>query len=93
MATFFMFGNYTRESMEGIDALRTEQAKTLIQDAGGETIGIYTLLGATDLVLIVELPDNEAAASVSLALSRLTGARFHTAPALDVATFDAIAAE
>ena len=93
MTTFFMFGNYSRESMDGIDALRTEKAKTLIQDAGGDTIGMYTLLGSTDLILIVELPDIEAAARTSLALSRLTGARFQTAPALDIDTFDAIAAE
>lgn len=93
MTTFFMFGSYSKESLEGIDALRTEKAKTLIQQAGGETVGIYTLLGSTDLVLIVKLPDIEAAAKVSLGLSRLTGARFQTAPALDIDTFDAIAAE
>lgn len=88
-----MLGSYSKKSLEGIDALRTEKTKTLIQQAGGKTVGIYTLLGSTDLVLIAKLPDIEAAAKVSLGLSCLTGARFQTAPALDIDTLDALAAE
>ena len=76
MATFFVYGSDSKESMDGIDALRTETEKKLIQDAGGETVGICTRLGSTDLVLNVELLDIEAAAKNSLGPNHLTGTRF-----------------
>ena len=91
MATFVMFGNYTQASMEDISASRTEKAQEVIQAHGGETIGIYALLGAFDLMLIVDLPDVETAMQVSLELTRLTGIGFQTSPAVDVAAFDALA--
>ena len=91
MATFVMFGNYTQGSMEDISASRTERAQGAIRAHGGETIGIYALLGAFDLMLIVELPDVETAMQVSLELTRLTGIGFQTSPAVDVAAFDALA--
>ena len=91
MATFVMFGNYTQGSMEDISASRTEKAQEAIRAHGGETIGIYALLGAFDLMLIVELPDVETAMQVSLELTRLTGIGFQTSPAVDVSAFDALA--
>lgn len=91
MARFVMFGNYTQASMDEISASRTERAKEVIRDHGGETIGIYALLGAIDLVLIVELPDVEAAMRASIELTRLTGVGFRTSPAVEIEAFDALA--
>ena len=91
MAKFVMMGNYTRESMGDISASRTERAHEVIRAHGGEAIGIYALLGASDLMLIVDLPDVETAMRVSLELTRLTGVGFQTSPAVDVAAFDALA--
>ena len=91
MAKFVMMGNYTQASMEDISASRTERAQEVIRGHGGETIGIYALLGASDLMLIVDLPDVETAMRVSLELTRLTGVGFQTSPAVDVAAFDALA--
>ena len=91
MARFVMLGNYTQASMGEISASRTERAEEVIRTHGGEAIGMYALLGAFDLVLIVELPDVETAMRVSLELTRLTGIGFQTSPAVDVAAFDAIA--
>lgn len=92
MAKFVMLGRYTQASMDEISSSRTERAQELVRDHGGETIGIYALLGAFDLLLVVELPNVEAAMQVSLALTRLTGVGFQTSPAVDVATFDTLAA-
>ena len=92
MAKFVMLGRYTQASMEDISASRTEKAQEAIRAHGGDTIGIYALLGAFDLMLVVELPDVEAAMQVSLELTSLTGVGFQTLPAVDVATFDALAA-
>ena len=91
MAKFVMLGNYTQASMGEISASRTERAEEVIRAHGGEAIGMYALLGAFDLVLIVELPDVETAMRVSLELTRLTGIGFQTSPAVDVAAFDTLA--
>ena len=91
MAKFVMLGNYNQASMEGINASRTDRAEEVIRGHGGEAIGIYALLGAFDLMLIVDLPDVETAMRVSLELTRLTGIGFQTSPAVDVAAFDALA--
>ena len=93
MAKFVMMGKYTQGSMGDISASRTAKAQEVVSSHGGETIGIYALLGAFDLMLIVELPDVETAMRVSLELTRLTGVGFRTSPAVDVAAFDALASE
>ena len=91
MAKFVMLGKYTQGSMDGISASRTDRAGEVVRESGGEVIGIYALLGAYDLILLVELPDVETAMQVSLRLTRLTGIGFLTSPAVDVETFDALA--
>ena len=68
-----------------------EKAEEVIRAHGGEAIGVYALLGAFGLVLIVELPDIKTAMRVSLELTRLTGVGFQTSPAVDVARFDTLA--
>jgi uncharacterized protein with GYD domain len=88
MATYFMFGKYSLESVKAISAKRTEETVALIKQQGGELKAGYALLGDIDLVLIVELPDTESAVKTSVALSRLLGISFSTAPALSVADFD-----
>ena len=91
MAKFVMLGSYTQVSMGDISASRTERAQEVIRAHGGETIGIYALLGAFDLLIVVDLPDVETAMRVSLELTRLTGVGFQTSPAVDVEAFDALA--
>ncbi len=46
------------------------------------------LLGDVDLVLILELPNNEASIKVSMGLSKLLGMGFVTHPAITVEEFD-----
>jgi len=91
MTTFFMYGDYTKESLEGISAARTRKANAVVRKHKGKTKGIYALLGEHDLVLIVELPDVETAMQVSMELTRLTGVSFSSTPAVDVKAFDEIA--
>ena len=90
MATYFMFGRYSSESVKKISAKRTGQARALIKKHGGKIEAIYALLGDPDLVLIVSLPGNEKAMKASVALSKATGIAFSTAPAVAVEQFDAI---
>jgi uncharacterized protein with GYD domain len=93
MATYFMFGKYSHESIKKISAKRTDAATALIEKHGGKLIASYALLGAKDLVLIVDLPDTEQAIKTSVALAKLLGIGFSTAPAVTVETFDKLMEE
>jgi len=91
MATFFMFGKYSSDAIKKISIKRTEQAIDIIQKLGGETNGVYALLGEYDLLFCVKLPDVETAMKTSISLSQLTGISFHTCPAVKVDVFDRMA--
>jgi uncharacterized protein with GYD domain len=91
MATYVMFGKYSVEGLKGISARRSEEAKTLIKNNGGELKAGYAMLGGTDLVLIVELPDTAKAMATSAALAKLTGIAFTTSPAVTLDEFDKLA--
>jgi uncharacterized protein with GYD domain len=92
MALFMMFGKYSAEGVKGISAQRTQQAEETIRKFGGSVSGMYALLGEKDLLLITDFPDIGAAMQASVALSRLTGIAFSTAPAVTVAEFDRLMA-
>lgn len=93
MATFLMFGKYSPDALKGMSAERTASAVDLIKGLGGEVQSMHATLGQQDLVLIVSLPGNEEAMKASVALGRLTGIAFSTAPAVTVETFDKLMAE
>ena len=88
MATYFMFGIYSADAMEDMSADRTAAAEKLVQSYGGRIDSIHALMGEEDLILITDFPDNEKAMQASVALSKLTGISFSTAPAGEVAEFD-----
>lgn len=88
MATYFMFGKYSQDSIKKISSIRTEKTKELIRKNGGEIKSGYSLLGKIDLALIVEFPDLERAMKTSVGLSKLLGISFTTAPAVSIEDFD-----
>jgi len=92
MATYVMFGKYSVEGLKGISAKRSDEAKALIEKHGGELKAGYAMLGGTDVLLIVELPDTARAMATSAALAKLTGIAFATSPAVTVEEFDRLAA-
>jgi uncharacterized protein with GYD domain len=92
MATYLMFGTSTQEAAKAVSARRTDDAIALIKKHGGEYKAGYALLGEVDFVVILDLPDTERAIQVSVALSRLLGISFHTAPAVTIDAFDKLAA-
>ncbi len=88
MATFFMFGKYSSESVKKIAIERTEKVVNVIESLGGKVNSMYALLGDNDLILIVELPNTEAAIKASISLAKLTAISFTTLPAVTVDNFD-----
>ena len=92
MATFLMFGKYSAQALQDMSAARTQHAVEAIKKHGGEVQAMYATLGAHDLVLVVSLPGAAEAMKVSVALGRMTGIGFTTAPAVTVEEFDKLLA-
>lgn len=90
MGTFFMFGRYSKESIQAISGKRTDDTKALIEKMGGRLVSAWALLGEVDLVLIVELPGKDEAIKTSVALSKMLGIGFTSAPAVTVEEFDSL---
>ena len=88
MATFFMFGKYSKNALEKVSVDRTRQAHQVVGDLGGQIKAIYALLGEYDLVMIVELPRMAEAMQASMTLKRLTDISFFTTAAMPVEEFD-----
>jgi uncharacterized protein with GYD domain len=88
MAKYLLLGKYSLEAMRGISAQRTQEAKKIVEDAGGKVEAIYALLGPYDLALILDLPDDKSAMKVSLELTKMSSIAFTTLPAVDVEEFD-----
>ena len=90
MATYFMFGRYSSESLNQMSTQRTDKAVSLLYKFGGQVHSMYTLLGEQDIVLIVDFPDLEQVMKASIALTKMTGISFRTSPAMPVEDFDNI---
>ena len=88
MSTYFMFGKYTNEAIKKISPDRTRKAMTTIQKMGGRVKSVYALLGQSDLVFIVSLPNPGLATIASIELTKQTGISFTTSPAIPVEEFD-----
>ncbi|NLH98070.1 MAG: GYD domain-containing protein [Chthonomonadales bacterium] len=93
MTTFVMIGNYTGGSIGCISAQRTDEAKSILASCGGKLVTGYATLGESDVVLICELPNTEAAIKASIALTKALGISFRTAPAVPVDVFDKLVGE
>jgi uncharacterized protein with GYD domain len=93
MATFFLFGKYSAEAVKAISAERTKKTVDVVKKLGGEVKSMHALLGEKDLVFIVSLPGMEQAIQASVALSKMTGIAFTTAPAITVEDFDKLMAK
>ena len=93
MATFLMFGKYSAQALGQMSAERTASAVDLIKKYGGEVDAMYATLGANDLVFVVSFPGTGDAMKASVALGKMTGIAFTTAPAVTVADFDKLMGE
>src|SRR3989338_8806561 len=91
METFFMFGKYSTQALNNISSDRTRKAISTIQKLGGRVKSVYALLGASDLVFIVNLPSAAQATVASIELTKMTGIAFSTSLAIPVEQFDKLA--
>lgn len=85
---FVMLGKYTSEAIKNISKQRTEEVKKLINSNKGRIEAMYILIGAYDIIFIVNFPSEKEAVKTSVELTRLTGIGFMSMPAITVAEFD-----
>ena len=80
MVTYVMLLNWTDQGIRNVkdSPKRLDAVKKLAKDLGGEVKSFYMTLGAYDVVLIVEMPNNDKLASFGLKLGLLGNMRSTT---------------
>lgn len=72
MPKYLLNASYSAEGSKGLlkdgGTKRVSAARTLVESLGGKIETFYFAFGKTDVVAIVDLPDNAAAAAASLTI-------------------------
>ena len=89
MPTYILLSNLTDDGAKALKAKpkRLQEVNKEIEKFGAKVTAQYAVLGPYDFVSIVECPDNETIARVSVELSSRGSVRLLTLPALPVANF------
>ena len=86
MSTYVLLMSLTTEGrqrmLENPDIVLTAQAEIEIPQT--QMLGLYAVLGEYDFMGIVEAPDNESAARLSMALGVAAGVHIRTLPAIPI---------
>jgi len=95
MAKYLVEASYTREGVAGVQAKggssRREAVAAMAEGLGGRLEAFYFGFGDHDAIVVVDLPDNEAAAAVALAVGASGGATVKTTVLLTPEQVDAAA--
>ena len=80
MATYISLINWTEEGIKNVkeSPQRFNAFKKALQAAGGKVIGFYLTMGRYDMVVIIEGPSDEAAASLILSIASRGAIRTET---------------
>ena len=92
MANYVILGNFTDQGIRGIkDTTKRAQAfRDLAKDMGGSIKDIYWTLGAYDLVLTMEGPDDETVAAILMKVGSLGNLKSHTLRAFNEVEIDSL---
>ncbi len=82
MPKYVSLFNYTGK-IEGGGPERFAQAQQIVAAEGCEIDSVYGLLGAYDIVTVIDCPDSRAAMKVAAKVGNLIGARSQTMQAVD----------
>jgi uncharacterized protein with GYD domain len=92
MPKYLIQGRYTPEGLKGLAKDKASGRKAAVQAAmkslKGKLESLYFTLGADDVVLIVEAPDNIAAAALSVSVGSAGVINIRTTPLLTVDEVD-----
>ena len=89
MPTYILLSNLTDDGAKALKAKpkRLQEVNKELEKFGAKVTAQYAVLGPYDFVSIVECPDNETIARVSVELSSRGTVRLLTLPAQPVANF------
>jgi len=95
MQTYVTLWKYTKDGLMDIKKTpkRFEFVKKVINSAGGKLLSIYGLIGEYDVVTVMEMPDEKAAAATILKICSTGRITSQTMIALSVDEFLKIAKE
>lgn len=93
MPTYISMLRYTQQGISTVKnaPARIDAAKEAYRKAGGELKSIYLTLGQFDLVVIAEMPNDEAVGRMALSLGAQGNIRSETMRAFTEAEFKKIA--
>ncbi|HEY7075204.1 MAG TPA: GYD domain-containing protein [Solirubrobacteraceae bacterium] len=95
MPRYLIEATYTLEGVRGIvsagGTTRRDAAAATCESVGGKLVSLDFALGERDIFLICELPDNEAAVAVSLAVNASGRTKARTIPLISPEEVDAAA--
>jgi uncharacterized protein with GYD domain len=79
-ATFVVLLRWTKKGVEAVkdSPTRYEDFKASVEAAGGEVISFHMTLGEFDLVTVIEVPDDETGARITLAVRSLGNVHVET---------------
>ena len=93
MAKFLLQGSYTAEGAKGVLKEGGSGRKAAIEKAlasvGGSADAVYYTFGASELLVICDVPDNVTALAVTFAANASGSLRFSTTPLLSIEGVDA----
>ena len=80
MATYIILVRFTQQGIQNIKQgpTRLDAAKQTFRAIGAEMKEFYSVMGRYDIVLVVEAPDDETMAKVTLAIGSLGNVRTET---------------
>jgi uncharacterized protein with GYD domain len=89
MPTYILLSNLTDEGAKTLTdrPQRLQEVNKEIEQFGAKVTAQYAVLGPYDFVSVVDAPDNETIARVSVALGARGSVRLLTLPAMPVANF------
>jgi uncharacterized protein with GYD domain len=93
MPMFLWRANYSADGAKGLakegGVARRAAIQQLAKKAGGKVHGFYFAIGGDDVIVITELPDNETAVAISVAVNSTGAVSLRSTPLLTAEEFDA----
>lgn len=94
MAKYILLTNWTEQGIKNVkeSPKRLDAAKALAKKLGGELTKFYMTTGSYDMLVVLNLPDDEAAAKFALTLGKLGNVRTTTLKAFSEDSYRSIIA-
>ncbi len=93
MAKYLIKASYSLQGTKGLlkegGSSRRAAVKQMVEGLGGKLEAFYYAFGETDVVAILDLPDAQSAAALSLVVNAAGGAQVSTIPLLTPEDMDA----